>query len=538
MGLFDWLRRQLKTEQRTLTPVTAASLVGLTDSTPASGKTVTEGNALTFIPYYAAVRVLAESVASLPLLVYERLETGKQRAPLHPAYWLLHDEPNPEMTAVVFKEILQGHLATWGNAYAYIQRDGAGRPRELWPLLPDRTTPIRKGGVKWFETQVDDKTTPLPAEDVLHIPGLGFDGITGYSVIEMVRQAIGTGMAADEFGAKFFANGAQLGGALQHPQTLSAEGHQRLVDSWNAKHQGSGNAWKPAILEEGMTWETIGIPPKDAQFLELRKFQATEIARFFRIPPHMLGDLDRATFSNIEEMSLEFVKYTLKIWLVKWEQECSRKLFSRADRGKYFCEFLIDDFLRADFKTRMEGYAIQVTNGWLTRNEVRAMENMNPLPGLDEPLVPLNMGNGGDEEPVDDDRTQIIDAHRRMIADAIGRILGKEADRAKRAAKKHADAAEFHAWALGYFQDERVKMIEGLCIPARAMAASLGLGDKEHVRSVVESHVDEYISASLAELAEAYQLGSFAALPCDERKATEADYLIRELMGIGNGQRD
>ena len=525
MGLLKWLRKENRTE-----PVTLATLLASLDGPGStSGKKVSETTALEYVPFYTGVRILAESVASLPLIVYERIEGGKERALTHPAYSLLHDSPNSEMTAAVFKEVLQGHVVTWGNGYAHIMRDGAGRPVELWPLLPDRTTPIRKNGIKFYEVRDGSgkEIGKLPAENVLHIPGLGFDGIVGYSVIAMVRNAVGMGMSSDEFGSKFFANATQLGGILKHPQTLSPEAHKRLTDSWNAKYGGAGNAWKPAILEEGMDWMSVGIPPRDAQFLELRKFQATEIARFFRIPPHMMADLDRATFSNIEHLSLEFVKYTLKIWLTKWEQECTRKLFSPKTRGKYFCEFLYEEFLRGDFKTRVEGYASAIQNGWLTRNEVRAKENLNPLPGLDEPLVPLNMGDGSQAEG---DEGQMASAHEKMLEDVIGRLLAKEADRAQRAGKKLAGEGEFDKWVDEYFVAERERMIEGLMVPAAVVAASHGLGDP---RQVVEAHVDEYITASKAELAEAYRMNTFAKFPHDDRRATEARYLYQQLLAKG-----
>ena len=338
---------------------------------------------------YACVRILAEAVASLPLHVYEyRDDGGKKLVHDHPLYYLLHDEPNPEMTSFVFRETLMSHLLIWGNAYAQIIRDGAGRVLGLYPLLPDKMDVQRddRGNIYYVYSRNSDENPMfkeygdirLKAEDVLHIPGLGFDGLIGYSPIAMAKNAVGMTLACEEYGASFFANGANPGGVLEHPGVLKDP--SKVRESWNSVYRGVNNAHKIAVLEEGMKYQQIGIPPEEAQFLETRKFQINEIARLYRIPPHMVGDLDKSSFSNIEQQSLEFVKYTLDPWVIRWEQSLQRSLLLPGEKGKYFIKLNVDGLLRGDYQSRMNGYAVGRQNGWFSANDIREMENMNPIP--------------------------------------------------------------------------------------------------------------------------------------------------------------
>ena len=338
---------------------------------------------------YACVRILAEAVASLPLHVYEYQDDGgKKLVHDHPLYYLLHDEPNPEMTSFVFRETLMSHLLIWGNAYAQIIRDGAGRVLGLYPLLPDKMEVQRddKGNIYYVYSRNSDENPTfkeygnikLKAEDVLHIPGLGFDGLIGYSPIAMAKNAVGMTLACEEYGASFFANGANPGGVLEHPGVLKDP--SKVRESWNSVYRGVSNAHKIAVLEEGMKYQQIGIPPEEAQFLETRKFQINEIARLYRIPPHMVGDLDKSSFSNIEQQSLEFVKYTLDPWVIRWEQSLQRSLLLPGEKGKYFIKLNVDGLLRGDYQSRMNGYAVGRQNGWFSANDIREMENMNPIP--------------------------------------------------------------------------------------------------------------------------------------------------------------
>lgn len=354
-----------------------------------SGKPINERTAMQTTAVYACVRILAEAVASLPLHVYEYQDDGgKKLVHDHPLYYLLHDEPNPEMTSFVFRETLMSHLLIWGNAYAQIIRDGAGRVLGLYPLLPDKMEVQRddKGNIYYVYSRNSDENPTfkeygnikLKAEDVLHIPGLGFDGLIGYSPIAMAKNAVGMTLACEEYGASFFANGANPGGVLEHPGVLKDP--SKVRESWNSVYRGVNNAHKIAVLEEGMKYQQIGIPPEEAQFLETRKFQINEIARLYRIPPHMVGDLDKSSFSNIEQQSLEFVKYTLDPWVIRWEQSLQRSLLLPGEKGKYFIKLNVDGLLRGDYQSRMNGYAVGRQNGWFSANDIREMENMNPIP--------------------------------------------------------------------------------------------------------------------------------------------------------------
>lgn len=365
-----------------------------------SGKTVNEFTAMQTTAVYACVRILAETLAALPLQMYRYTSGGKERVYDHPLYHLLHDEPNPEMTSFIFRETLMSHLLIWGNAYAQIIRDRLGRVQGLYPLRPDKMTVCRDNQEKIFYlyTKTSDENpnirpygqVALPKEEVLHIPGLGFDGLVGYSPIAMARNAVGMTMACEEYGASFFANGASPSGVLEHPGVLKDPAKVR--DSWNAVYRGTGNAHKVAVLEEGMKYQQIGIPPEEAQFLETRKFQLDEIARLYRIPPHMIGDLEKSSFNNIEQQSMEFVKYTLDPWVIRWEQAMQKALFLPEEKKQYFLKFNVNGLMRGDYESRMTGYSIGRQNGWLSANDIREMEDMNPVP--DEEGGNLYLVNG------------------------------------------------------------------------------------------------------------------------------------------------
>lgn len=368
-----------------------------------SGKTVNERTAMQSAAVYACVRILSEAIAGLPLHVYQcRIDGSKERIPQHPLYYLLHNEPNPEMTSFVFRETLMSHLLLWGNAYAQILRNGRGQPIALYPLLPNKMEVSRAANGELIYTYRRDSeesrinpnsgTVTLRRDEILHIPGLGFDGLIGYSPIAMAKNAIGMSLATEEYGASFFANGANPGGVLEHPGVI--KDIQRVKDSWNSAYQGSGNAHRIAVLEEGMKFQAIGIPPEQAQFLETRKFQINEIARIFRIPPHMVGDLEKSSFSNIEQQSLEFVKYTLDPWVVRWEQSLQQSLLLPSEKNSIFIKFNVDGLLRGDYQSRMNGYAVGRQNGWLSANDIRELEDMNRIPaeeGGDLYLVNGNM---------------------------------------------------------------------------------------------------------------------------------------------------
>lgn len=383
MGLFSFLfKARDKPQNRTAGSAYAFYMGGST-----SGKQVTERSAMQMTAVYSCVRILSEAVAGLPLHLYRYKEGGgKEKAIDLPLYRLMHDEPNPEMSSFVFRETLMTHLLLWGNAYAQIIRNGKGEVIALYPLMPNKMRVDRdENGNLYYEyihssdeaDTMKNTTVRLTPYNVLHIPGLGFDGLVGYSPIAMAKNAIGMAIACEEYGAKFFANGAAPSGVLEHPGVIKDP--QKVREAWQSQFGGSQNANKIAVLEEGMKYTPISISPEQAQFLETRKFQINEIARIFRVPPHMVGDLEKSSFSNIEQQSLEFVKYTLDPWVMRWEQSLSRALFTEEEKKTLFFKFNVEGLLRGDYQSRMNGYATARQNGWMSANDIRELENMDKI---------------------------------------------------------------------------------------------------------------------------------------------------------------
>ena len=397
MGIFSGLfQSRDKPENRTAGSAYTFYLGGST-----SGKAVTERSAMQMTAVYSCVRILAEAVAGLPLHVYKYTDSGgKEKALDHPLYRLLHDEPNPEMSSFVFRETLMTHLLLWGNAYAQVIRNGKNEVVALYPLMPNKMTVERDSNGQLYysyyrgsDEAIRDtqNTVILKPSDVLHIPGLGFDGLVGYSPIAMAKNAIGMAIACEEYGAKFFANGAAPSGVLEHPGTIKDP--SRVREAWQSQFGGSANSGKIAVLEEGMKYTPISISPEQAQFLETRKFQINEIARIFRVPPHMVGDLEKSSFSNIEQQSLEFVKYTLDPWVIRWEQSLMRSLLSLDEKVQYFVKFNLEGLLRGDYQSRMNGYAIGRQNGWMSANDIRELENLDRIPAEEGGDLYLINGN-------------------------------------------------------------------------------------------------------------------------------------------------
>ena len=322
----------------------------------AAGKSVTASTAIQMSTVYACVRVIAETIASLPLHVYQNQGEGSVKALEHPLYPILHDEPNSEMTSFVWRETMIAHLLLWGNAYCQIIRSGRSQILGLYPLLPDRMEVDRDsaGALTYTYSANSGQTVKLRPEDVLHIPGLGFDGIMGYSPIALEKNAIGLGLAAEEYGSKFFSNGARPSGILTHPNTVKDP--KKLRDSWNAAYGGSNNSGRVAVLEENMSYTPISMPNSEAQFLETRKFQVSEICRIYRVPPHMVGDLEHATFSNIEHQSISFAVHTIRPWVVRLEQAMNRALFSDKEKGIFYVRFNMDGLMRGDYCCHCQGY--------------------------------------------------------------------------------------------------------------------------------------------------------------------------------------
>ena len=436
MGIFSGLfKSRDKPQDRTSGSNYAFFMGGTT-----SGKAVTERSAMQMTAVYSCVRILSEAVAGLPLHLYKYTDSGGKAMALdHSLYRLLHDEPNPEMSSFVFRETLMTHLLLWGNAYAQIIRNGKNEIVALYPLMPNKMSVDRDENGRLYYTYyrgsdeaIKNKefAVTLQPSDVLHIPGLGFDGLVGYSPIAMAKNAIGMAIACEEYGAKFFANGAAPGGVLEHPGTIKDP--QRVRESWQSTFGGSGNANKIAVLEEGMKYTPIGISPEQAQFLETRKFQINEIARIFRVPPHMVGDLEKSSFSNIEQQSLEFVKYTLDPWVIRWEQSIQRSLLNSEEKKKYFAKFNVEGLLRGDHQSRMNGYAIGRQNGWMSANDIRELENLDRIPAEDGGdlylingnMLPLKNAGAFADTPTDDGKEEETDEEVLELEGPNGDELG------------------------------------------------------------------------------------------------------------------
>ena len=355
-----------------------------------AGTTVNENTAMQVAAVYACVRVISEAVASLPLSVYSYKDHTMKLADDHHLQYLVHSAPNNEMTSFDLRETLMSHLLIYGNAYAQIMRDKKGRVIALYPLMPNKMEVRRNESGELYYAYWRDYDEPhkrtesggviMRKDHVLHIHGLSFNGLVGFSPIELAKNTIGMAMATEQYGAGFFANGANPGGVLESTKTINDPGKLRQV--WNETYKGSQNSGKIAVLEDGVSFKTVSVPPEQAQFLETRKFQINEIARIFRVPPHMIGDLERSSFNNIEHQSLEFVKYCLTPWVVRWEQALDQNLLLISERKTHKIKFNLDGLLRGDYATRMQGYATGIQHGFLSPNDVRKLENWNDIPEM------------------------------------------------------------------------------------------------------------------------------------------------------------
>tara|TARA_Y100000401_G_scaffold117519_1_gene126833 strand:- start:20333 stop:21976 length:1644 start_codon:yes stop_codon:yes gene_type:complete len=468
---------------------------GATGGRTSAGVSVSNQSAFQFTAIYAAIRVLAESIASLPLITYERLPGGgKRRATETPSYTMLHDAPSPEQTACSMIETVMAHVLSWGNGYCELVRDGAGNVREMYPIRPDRVKIYRLDGQLIYCYRTDhDGDIILPYQNVLHIAGLGFDGLQGYSPIHQARTAIGLGKAAEEFGSAFFGNAARPSGVLSHPGHLTPEAMERLRESWSSLHQGPRSTGRVVIAEEGLSWSSIGIPPEDAQFLQTRRFQIEEIARVYRVSPLHLQDLSRATYSNFEQAMLSFYVDTLRPWLVKWEQELKRKVFGL--QSNFFAEFQLDGLLRGDTISRYQAYKVGREAGFLSVNEIRSLENMNPVEGGDRYIEPLNYQAVGEpdtdvvDSPGTEDRTREV--FNSVLSDATSRMMRVESQAIKRALNKHdGQPADFVEW-LAEFRVKHKRVVLSTFTPiVDSVAAYKGI-EPTNMRSLLERFIDD-----------------------------------------------
>jgi HK97 family phage portal protein len=556
-----------------------------------SGVTLSNQSALGITAYYSGVTQIAQTVAQLPLILYTRDGRAKSRAFDHQLYGILHDEPNEWMTSFTLRETLQGHLLTWGNAFAEIDWDFSGREpvvQGLFPLRPDRIQLEWENKRLVYVYTVDGERVKLSPMQVLHIPGFSFDGLIGYDPITLFKESLGLSKATEEFGARFFANGSALNGVLQHPgpQRLSKEATELMRTSWEGMHKGLSNSHRVAILQEGVTYQQVGIPPENAQFMELRNFQVLDVARMLHMPPHKLAHLADATFSNIEHQNIEYVVDTIQPHLVRWEQEIRRKLLPPTEKRKYFAEFLVAGLLRGDTISRYQAYNIGRNGGWLSANDVRELENMNPVEGGDLYMVPLNMMDASQltqiqepQEPVKAlalkasdprrrgavARASLIDRHRPMFVEAARKLATYEI-RNVRKGMTHLttkDALTFEAW-LDEFYSESFKayvikhmtpvmrtLAEAVFPLASSEVSNTNPMDEAKLKAYIDGFADRYMAVHKGQMTEALKdadpvkavtsaLDTWAEVAADKIAAAETVGLsntVAKLAFLGAGIR-
>ena len=499
----------------------------------ASGVPISEESALCNTAYWNAIKLISETFSSVPLDLFRRLPRGKSKAVDNPLFDLVHQQPNSEMTKLQFLEAQQAVILSWGNAYAEIEWDmSVGRPVALWPLWPDRVKPTRQNGTLVYEVKVSpDETRILPKWRMLHVPGFGYNGIMGFSPVSLHRQGIGLGIAMETFGSTFFGNGAKPGGYLEHPGKLSDEAHKRLKENWNNAQQGLTNAQRTAILEEGMKYTQLGIPPDDAQFLGSREFQVQEIARIFNVPPSMLADLSHGTFSNIEQLSLNFVTYTMRPWWERWEQSFNWKLLGPDERKLFFFEFNAEGLLRGDSAARSEFYRTLFGIGTMSPNDIREKENMNPISGGDTYYVPLNMVSVGGTMPTALEDQDADDGDLVRLPTAPAMRLLSEGREAKKATARFALRASF----MEMFRDMALRLIRAERREVMKLARRELRGQQEFIQEVT-TYYDETFPAvarkqsgpSIRSLMEAIAAVAFSEIGEPDRLTPEMERFISD----------
>lgn len=573
MGLLARIERR-SVEDPAVPLTSAAVLEALGGSQTHAGVRVTEQGALAFGAVGACVSLIAGSIGSLPIHLTERLEPrGRRRLPSDSRYGVLRWKANPEMDSMTFVEMLQAHVETWGNGYAEKEFDGAGRLIGLWPLLPDRTRVERRNGVRTYYTRVrrdlESKEIPLPPSKVFHVAGLGFDGLRGYSVVGMMRQAIAIGMAADEFAARFYGSGMHTGGVLMHPTTLSDKAADRLRTDFENKSAGLSMAHRLLILEEGLKFEKTSVPPDDAQFLQSRLFQRREICGWYGVPPDMIGDLEHgAAYASTEARALSFKQQCLRVRIVRWERALGVQLLDEKELARLYFAFNTEELERGDSKSRADVHNLYRTMGVFSADDVREKLDENPLPDGQGALylVPLNMmpadqvaaqaeggdGGGDDEgradEPADDARAARLElllgrlrrAYHGLFAEALGRIARREVKELMPLAALNASefttrATEFYG-ADKYRRDAERDLLPPIEALARLLREEMvGLyGETRHeataaAKAETESAIFAWRTDSLDELRGGLAAGRVAAVLeewADSRAASSADAIV------------
>ena len=385
MGLLDFF----KSEKRHSNFLASANIFGNTTS----GVNVSEKSSIGLTAVWAAVRLLSETIASLPINVYKIDKNNSKFIDYpNPLNTLISRTPSPQYTRYNFIETMMTNLLLWGNAYAHIIRNGGARAVELRIIPPEIVEPFKSEDDGLIYYKIKDSNI-LASKEILHIVGLSFDCLKGQSPIQACQQALGIGMASQQFGANFFGRGANLSGVLEHPARLSDDAANRLRDSWNSRFSGIQNSHQTAILEEGVKFKPIGMPLADAQFIETRRFSVEEIARIYRVPNHLINDLSKSSFNNIEQQSLEFSKFSLSPYLVSWEEELNRKLLPERELKTHFFKFSTRELLRSDATCRADYYTKLFNIGVLSINDIRDQEDLNKIENGDKHFIPLNLGD-------------------------------------------------------------------------------------------------------------------------------------------------
>lgn len=516
-------RARLESPRVPISSASAADILGLGQSS-AAGVSVTHERALGITAFWAGVRMISQTVAGLPCKVYERVGEKKRRpSPEHPAYKLLFKRPNKFMSSFTFKEIRMAHLLTWGNSYAEIERDKAGRPIALWPLLPDRTDVEIVNGEKIYHTIINNERIRLSADRVLHVPGLGFDGLRGYNVVRIHRDSLGLTIAANEYGAQFFNNSARPSGYLEHPGNPEAPERAQIRDEWNQMHQGLTNAQRTAVLWGGMKWQQMSIPPEDAQYLETRQMQIEEVARILNINPILLQHHEKVTTwgTGVGQFLIAYSKFTITPWLDREEDILDWDMFTEEERGRFYTKYNVGGLLRGDMKEQAEILEIERRNGILSANDWLELKDENPLSGPegDARFVPLNwipldqaVNEQGQDPPDPPDeksrpakvrekrslamRRRLRDAHLRSFEDGARRYVKRDVDALSRALKKAFEggsdpAKSLERWIEDFYPGQQQYIYRTMLPLVSALASVIAANAAEEVAAEPED-VDKF----------------------------------------------
>lgn len=498
MGFRSWLAKKIYNDS--LDARSGWLYDRLTGGKVDAGVSVNQNTAWNMAAVYASINIISQTVGSLPVGVFKKLPRGKESTPKHRLYRLIHNEPNPDMSAMTFYQTMQATCLGWGNAYAEIVRDRNTVARELWPLDSAIVTPKLDDNNKLYY-EVQDPTNGVRSilpRNIIHIKDMGRNGYVGESRITRARQTIGLGIAAEKFGSTFFGNGAHTSGVLTHPTTLGDDAQRRLKKQLDDKLSGD-NQNSTLVLEEDMKWLPISVPPDDAQFLETRRFQVEEIARWFNVPPHKIGHLEEVPKHTIEQQNIEWVVDTIRPWLVNWEQELNRKLFHPSE-SDIFIEFNVEGLLRGDIAARREYFKDAITFSWMTPNEVKEKESMNvsDQPGMDDYYMQANMVKVGTEpaeqpEPTEQDNDD--DTMENFLRAAGSRVANREFESFKKNTKDKS-GPEIDEWLNEYFAKHLDYVMSAIPISEENAKEYIDLG-REHI---LNRNMDNWTETRVNEL--------------------------------------